>query len=68
MSTDISEEHFALNFKSDEYAKQETSMKEVASKAALLLGLPFNIKVTGSSETPIDFQLTARLYIPESPL
>jgi hypothetical protein len=34
MSTDVSEEHAIFIFRDEEYAKQETSMKQIASRAS----------------------------------
>jgi hypothetical protein len=49
MSTDVSEEYVASNFRLDEWGNQDTSVKQVVSRA----------------EMSLSFQRTTRCYIPE---
>jgi hypothetical protein len=51
MPTDIAEEHDASIFKVEQQAKQETSMKQVASM--------LEMEATCFSDTSVDFQRTA---------
>jgi hypothetical protein len=58
-STDVSEEHVPPIFRIEEWAKQETRMKCVAS------GAEMEMEEICSSETSVDFRRTTRGYIPE---
>jgi hypothetical protein len=73
VSTDVSEKHVASIFGVGEYAKKETSMKQVANRAAtyftlgscLAYSLTLKMEATCSSGTSVDFQQTTPHYIPE---
>jgi hypothetical protein len=65
-------EHVGCIFRVEEYAKQETSMKQVAHyvgtevlTALVVKSSTLKMEATCSSETPVDFHRTARYYIPK---
>jgi hypothetical protein len=55
-STDVSQEHFGSILSIKEYAKQETSVKQAASRVKM--------EAKYSSETSVDFQRITWHYIP----
>jgi hypothetical protein len=62
LKTNISEKHVASIFRVDEWAKQETSMKQAVS---LAYSLTLTMEATCSSKTLVDFQQTTRCDVPE---
>jgi hypothetical protein len=69
VSTKVSEKHVATIFRVEELAKQENSMKQVASRALLRSCLAYSstlkMEVTHSSESLVDFQWATWCFIPE---
>jgi hypothetical protein len=70
-STDVQEEHIASNFRVEEYAKQETSMKSGGKQShfhtvsCLAYSSTLKMEATYSFEMSVDFQWTTLHYIPE---
>jgi hypothetical protein len=70
-SRDVPEKHIASTFSVEKKAKEETSLKQVASRTSFMLvsclAYFSNLKMeaTCSSETSVDFQRTTRRYVPE---
>jgi hypothetical protein len=73
-STDVSENYVASIFMIKEYRKQETSVKQVASRSVCCLILPVSCLAYPStlkmeicsSKTPVDFQRATWRYIPDN--
>jgi hypothetical protein len=70
-STEVSEEYVATIFRIEEYAKQEISIKQKASRALLLVyflvySSTLKIEAIYFFETSIDFQRTIWHYIPDN--